>query len=122
MVTYEQILENNKRWIREKNARDLGILNPWLRNIRDVYRLHRQELNAVTNEETRYKRLVELNVEEQCVSVIKTAVVQKSYLTKGYPLVHGWVFHVRTGELVDLKIDFQEKLKDIQEIYNLGTT
>lgn len=103
-------------------ARDLGILNPWLRNIRDVYRLHRQELNAVTDEEACYRRLVELNVEEQCVSVIKTAVVQKSYLTKGYPLVHGWVFHVRTGELIDLKIDFQEKLKDIQEIYNLGTT
>lgn len=102
-------------------ARDLGLLNPWLRNIRDVYRLHRQELNAIADGDQRHMRLVELNVEEQCVSVIKTAVVQKSYLTKGFPLVHGWVFHVHTGELFDLEIDFQEKLRDIQEIYNLGT-
>ncbi|MFC2102523.1 carbonic anhydrase [Bacteroidota bacterium] len=103
-------------------ARDLGLLNPWLRNIRDVYRLHRQELNGISDEEIRQMRLVELNVEEQCVNVIKTSVVQKSYLNNGFPLVHGWVFHVHTGELVDLKIDFQEKLRDIQEIYNLGAS
>jgi len=101
-------------------ARDLGLLNPWLRNIRDVYRLHRKELNAITDEDQRFMRLVELNVEEQCVNVIKTAAVQRAYLTKGFPLVHGWVFHVHTGELIDLEIDFQEKLRDIQEIYNLG--
>ncbi len=101
-------------------ARDLGILNPWLRNIRDVYRLHRHELNAVGDEEQRYKRLVELNVEEQALNVIKTAAVQKTYMSTGYPLVHGWVFDMKSGNLIDLKIDFQEKLKDIQEIYNLG--
>jgi carbonic anhydrase len=99
---------------------DLGILNPWLRNIRDVYRLHRKELNAIENEENRYDRLVELNVEEQCINVMKTAVVQKTYLSTGYPLVHGWVFNVRSGELIDLKFDFKKKLEDIQEIYNLG--
>lgn len=103
-------------------ARDLGILNPWLRNIRDVYRMHRKELNALEDADYRHMRLVELNVEEQCVNVIKTAVIQKSYLSKGFPIVHGWVFHVSTGELIDLKIDFQEKLRDIQEIYNLGTS
>ncbi|MFH1936021.1 MAG: carbonic anhydrase [Bacteroidota bacterium] len=101
--------------------RDLGLLNPWLRNIRDVYRLHRQELNSIKDEEKRYMRLIELNVEEQCLNVIKTAVVQKTYLKSGFPVVHGWVFHVPTGELIDLEIDFREKLRDIQEIYNLGT-
>lgn len=101
-------------------AKDLGILNPWLRNIRDVYRLHRSELNAITDEQTRYNRLVELNVEEQCLNVIKTAVVQRSYLEKGYPTVHGWVFDLYSGELIDLKIDFPEKLKGIREIYDLG--
>lgn len=101
-------------------AKDLGILNPWLRNIRDVYRLHKTELNAISDEDERYKRLVELNVEEQCINVIKTAVVQKTYLHDGYPLVHGWVFDMKTGELIDLKLDFEEKLKGIQEIYNLG--
>lgn len=99
---------------------DMGILNPWLRNVRDVYRLHRKELDGIQDEENRYKRLVELNVEEQCINVIKTAVVQKSYLESGYPTVHGWVFDVKSGELIDLKINFREKLKDIQQIYDLG--
>lgn len=67
-------------------------------------------------------RLVELNVEEQCINVIKTAAVQKTFLSTGYPLVHGWVFNVKNGELIDLKIDFAEKLKGIQEIYNLGVS
>lgn len=100
--------------------KDYGILNPWLRNIRDVYRLHKSELNAIDDLDKRYDRLVELNVEEQCINVIKTAVVQKTFLNKGYPIVHGWVFNLKTGALVDLKIDFEAKLKDIQEIYNLG--
>ena len=99
--------------------KDMGIINPWLRNIRDVYRIHKDELNAITNEEERYNRLVELNVEEQCFNVIKTAVVQRVYLKNGFPIVHGWIFDVKTGELVDLKLDFPKILKEVQEIYNL---
>ncbi len=98
---------------------DLGLLNPWLRNIRDVYRLHKDELNAIRDEHARYDRLVELNVQEQCVNVIKTAVVQQRYTAEGYPLVHGWVFDLRTGLLKDLNIDFPAILHEIQEIYNL---
>lgn len=101
---------------------DLGILNPWLRNIRDVYRLHRVELNAITDEEQRYERLVELNVKEQCINIIKMAVYQKHFLTDGLPTVHGWVFDIKTGNLIDLNIDFQDALKNIREIYDLGTT
>src|SRR5690606_26838052 len=52
---------------------DLGLLNPWLRNIRDVYRLHRVELNSIQDQQKKYDRLVELNVQEQCVNLIKTA-------------------------------------------------
>ncbi len=100
--------------------KDLGILNPWLRNIRDVYRLHRKELDAIDDQDKRYKRLVELNVEEQCINVIKTATLQKSFLETGYPKVHGWVFDVESGLLIDLDIDFEQKLRDIQQIYNLG--
>lgn len=102
-------------------AQDLGLLNPWLRNIRDVYRLHRKELDAIADEEARYKRLVELNVEEQCINVIKTAVVQKSYLDNKTPQVHGWVFDIGTGQLIDLRIDFEARLKDIRAIYDLGS-
>ena len=98
---------------------DLGLLNPWLRNIRDVYRLHRQELDAIEDDHARYNRLVELNVQEQCVNVIKTAAVQQSYVERGYPTVHGWVYDLHTGKLIDLKIDFEGILHNIQEIYDL---
>jgi carbonic anhydrase len=97
---------------------DLGILNPWLRNIRDVYRLHKDELNAITNEDLRYNRLIELNVQEQCVNLIKTAAVQEAHRERGL-LVHGWVFDIHSGRLVDLKIDFPGILKNIMEIYKL---
>ena len=97
---------------------DLGILNPWLRNIRDVYRLHKEELNAITEEEKRYDRLIELNVQEQCVNLIKTAAVQQAYKERGL-LVHGWVFDIHSGKLIDLKIDFSKILKEIMEIYKL---
>ncbi|MFZ1848703.1 MAG: carbonic anhydrase, partial [Saprospiraceae bacterium] len=62
---------------------DMGILNPWLRSIRDVYRLHRTELNAIEDMDSRYDRLVELNVQEQCVNLIKTAAVQEAYRERG---------------------------------------
>ncbi|KAA9355290.1 carbonic anhydrase [Larkinella humicola] len=97
---------------------DLGILNPWLRNIRDVYRFHKDELNAIADVKARYDRLVELNVEEQCVNLIKTAAIQEAFRERGVR-VHGWVFDVRTGKLIDLKINFEEKMKSIMEIYNL---
>lgn len=99
-------------------SEDLGILNPWLRNIRDVYRIHKKELNAITDQEKKYDRLVELNVQEQCVNLIKTAAVQKAFRQRGL-LVHGWVFDIHTGKLIDLKIDFDSILENIMEIYHL---
>lgn len=97
---------------------DLGILNPWLRNIRDVYRIHKNHLNAIEDEDKKYDRLVELNVQEQCVNLIKTAAVQKAYRDRGLK-VHGWVFDVHTGKLIDLNIDFDNILKNIMQIYHL---
>lgn len=99
--------------------RDFGILNPWLRSIRDVYRLHKTELDAITEEGKRYDRLVELNVVEQCINIIKTAAMQLSYAADGYPKVHGWVFDIHTGNIIDLNIDYETILKGIKEIYNL---
>lgn len=99
-------------------AHDMGILNPWLRNIRDVYRTYKDELNAIENEEARYDRLVELNVQEQCINVIKLAAVQEAYRDREIS-VHGWVFDIHTGKLIDLKIDFPKILADIMEIYRL---
>ncbi len=62
--------------------------------------------------------MVELNVQEQCVNVIKTSEVQKAYRTRGIT-VHGWVFDINSGKLIDLKIDFRKLLEDIMEIYKL---
>jgi carbonic anhydrase len=97
---------------------DLGLLNPWLRSIRDVYRIHKAELAEIQDEDKRYDRLVELNVQEQCINLIKTADVQKAYRNRGLK-VHGWVFDVHTGKLIDLKIHFESILENIMEIYHL---
>jgi len=100
-------------------SEDLGILNPWLRNIRDVYRLHKTELDAISDEEEKYKRLVELNVQEQCVNVLKTSDVQQAVRERNIT-VHGWVWDIHSGKLIDLKIDFDKILHDIMEIYHLS--
>lgn len=97
---------------------DLGILNPWLRNIRDVYRLHKDELDLLPNDDSRYKRLIELNVQEQCINVLKTAEVQRAYKERNLS-VHGWVFDIHSGELIDLKINFDKIINNIMEIYRI---
>ena len=99
--------------------KDMGLLNPWLRTIRDVYRMHHVELDAIADQRLRYNRLVELNIKEQATNVIKTATVQKAYQKQGFPIVHGWVFDLHTGILIDLEINFKAILKDIQQIYDL---
>lgn len=101
---------------------DLGILNGWLREIRDVYRLHQAELEGIEDEDARYRRLIELNVQEQCINVIKTAVVQKTYLTEGHPQVHGWVYDIGSGLLRDLEVPFEDILSKVREIYDLGAS
>ncbi|SFS77374.1 carbonic anhydrase [Lutibacter maritimus] len=100
-------------------SKDLGILNPWLRNIRDVYRLHKTELDLITCEEKKYDRLVELNVQEQCVNILKTSDVQQAFKKRNIT-VHGWVWDIHTGELIDLKINFNKILDEIMEIYRLS--
>jgi carbonic anhydrase len=103
--------------------KDMGLLNPWLRNIRDVYRLHQKELDDVVanggTEEQKYDKLVELNVYEQCRNVVKTAAVQQCWAQNEFPVVHGWVFGFNDGLLKDLKFDHEGELKEIQKIYDL---
>jgi len=97
---------------------DFGILNPWLRAIRDVYRTHQEELEAIDNQEQKYRRFVELNVQEQCINIIKTPDAQRAILNRNVTL-HGWVWDIHTGELIDLKIDFYSMLQKIMEIYRI---
>jgi carbonic anhydrase len=98
---------------------DMGQLNSWLQTLRDVYRLHKDELDAITDERAKYDRLVELNVREQCINIIKIDHYQKAWYKTGYPSINGWVFDVRTGKLIDLQLDKEAILNEIRSIYDL---
>jgi carbonic anhydrase len=73
------------------------VLNMWLRNIKDVYRLHRDELEAIQEEEPRFDRLVELNVIEQVQHLAKTSIIQKAWKRSKLPHLHGWVYGLKDG-------------------------
>ncbi len=92
-----------------------GIINKWIRNIKDVYRLHRDELNALKNEEDKLNRLVELNVQEQVTNLAKTSIIQKAWKNKQMPHLHGWVYGLKDG-LVSPVIDMTHK-SHVDEIY-----
>jgi carbonic anhydrase len=82
------------------------VLNMWLRNIKDVYRLHRDELNKIRDEEARCDRLVELNVVEQVMNLAKTSIIQRAWKKEQRPDLHGWVYGLKNGlinPLFDLK-------------------
>lgn len=98
---------------------DMGQLNSWLQTLRDVYRLHKQELDEIADEKRKFDRLVELNVQEQCINIIKIDHVQRAWYKTGFPIVHGWVFDVRTGNLKDLKLDMPKVFGDYRSIYDL---
>jgi carbonic anhydrase len=73
------------------------VLNMWLRNIKDVYRLHREELDTFTNEEAKTDRLVELNVREQVTHLAKTSIIQRAWQNEQRPDLHGWVYGLKDG-------------------------
>ena len=75
----------------------LGLINKWLRNIKDVYRLHRREIDSIEDEEKRSNRLVELNVREQVMNLAKTSIVQSAWKTENRPDLHGWVYDLHDG-------------------------
>lgn len=73
------------------------VLNMWLRNIKDVNRMHRDELNAITNEQQKFDRLVELNVQEQVIHLAKTSIIQRAWKNEQRPHLHGWVYGLKDG-------------------------
>lgn len=75
----------------------LGIINKWLRNIKDVHRLHQEEVDAITDEQERLDRMIELNVMEQVMDLAKTSIVQKAWKDRGGPDLHGWVYRLSDG-------------------------
>lgn len=101
-------------------------LENWCRNIRDVYRVHRVELDRIKDPEERHRRLVELNVVEQCVNLYKTGVVQRRRLEtkeegRPYPVpqIHGVVYDPKVGLLKRVNVDFAAMTDDLDGIYDL---
>ena len=104
---------------------DIGLVENWLRNIRDVYRLHFRELDAIVEKKARHRRLVELNVMEQCLNVYKNGTVQRKRQStfretgSAYPRIHGLVFDPSEGVLKKLSVKFGEEIKDMRHVYDL---
>lgn len=73
------------------------VLNMWLRNIKDVYRLHRDEIESLPEEQARFDRLVELNVREQVLHLVKTSIIQRAWKNEQRPDIHGWVYGLKDG-------------------------
>lgn len=88
--------------------KSFGLINKWLRNIKEVYKMYQAEIDALPNHVDRVNRLVELNVLEQCQDLIKTSILQKSWKNRKSPEVHGWVYGLNNGlvnELTTIKPD-----------------
>lgn len=74
-----------------------GIINPWLKHIKDVYRIHRDEIDALATEEEQADRLTELNVQEQVMNLAKTITIQEAWHQEQRPHLHGWVYGLKDG-------------------------
>ena len=86
--------------------KSLGLIDNWLRHIKDVYRSNIEELEAIPDEQSRYNKLVELNVKQQVFNLCKTSIVQSAWQKGNYPFIHGWVYDVHDGVVKDLDITF----------------
>ncbi len=91
------------------------VLNMWLRNIKDIYRIHRKELEAIPDEDTRVNRMVEINVKEQIFNLAKTAMIQRAWSNDQRPDLHGWVYDLHDG-LIKPVIEMKAGA-DLDELY-----
>src|SRR5688572_23702948 len=83
-----------------------GLVDNWLRFIKDVYRTHSKELDSIEDEEEKFDRFVELNVMEQVLDLTKTTIIQNAWAQRNEPKVHGWVYSLKTGLIKDLGVSF----------------
>ncbi|MFM2441742.1 MAG: hypothetical protein RL449_383 [Bacteroidota bacterium] len=81
---------------------DFGLINKWLRNIKEVYEKHYEDLHDIKDETARFNKLVELNVAEQIQNLAKTSIVQKAWKKRQFPHLHGWVFDIHKGEIKEV--------------------
>jgi carbonic anhydrase len=98
--------------------KQFGLIDNWLRHIKDVYRLHFKELDAISNTKDRADRLVELNVIEQVQDLGKTSIVQNAWKREQPLHIHGWVYDVKDGIIKDLGMNFKST-SDLHSVYHL---
>lgn len=96
----------------------IGIIDNWIRHIKDSFRIHQNELLAIENDEQRFNRLVELNVIEQVYDLAKTSIVQNAWKTGQKLNLHGWVYGLNSGYVTDLNVNFSCN-KDLDEVFKL---
>ncbi|MBK8518983.1 MAG: carbonate dehydratase [Saprospiraceae bacterium] len=97
---------------------NIGLIDNWIRHIKDVYRFHHVELDNITDEKSRFDRFVELNVVEQVLDLAKTSIVQTAW-NKGQDLwIHGWVYSIKDGLVQDLKVNYGSN-EDLPDVYKL---
>ncbi len=96
----------------------IGIIDNWIRHIKDVYRLHHAELNAIENENDRFNRFVEVNVIEQVYDLAKTSIVQSAWKSGQEVTLHGWVYGLNSGFVTDLNVNFSSNT-DLDDVYQL---
>ena len=96
----------------------VGIIDNWIRHIKDVYRLHKVELDAIEDETERFNRFVELNVIEQVCDLAKTSIVQSAWKNGQELSLHGWAYGLNSGFVTDLKVNFSSD-KDLDDVYQL---
>ncbi len=95
-----------------------GLIDNWIRHIKDVYRFHKAELDTIEDEDKKFMRFVELNVKEQVFDLAKTSIVQKAW-RKGQELhIHGWVYDIHDGIIDDLNVNFSDN-SSLSEVYQL---
>ncbi len=100
--------------------KSLGIIDKWLRNIKDVYRLHKDEFNDIHDEDKRVNKLIEINIQEQIMNLAKTSIVQRAWKNDNRPDLHGWVYDLHDGIIKPIvEIPAKTKLDDIYEFDNL---
>ncbi|MFD2891292.1 carbonate dehydratase [Flavobacterium chuncheonense] len=96
----------------------IGIIDNWIRHIKDVYRLNQAELDGIADENARFNRFVELNVKEQVYDLAKTSIVQAAWNKKQDLTIHGWVYGLNSGYVTDLGLNFSSD-KDLDNVYQL---
>lgn len=96
----------------------IGLIDNWIREIKDVYRHHHVELNSIQDETKRFDRFVEVNVMEQVLDLGKTSIVQAAWENNHELEIHGWVYDVRDGVIKDLEISLENN-ESLSEVYKL---